>query len=216
MVDFSMFNLNTDLLIIDLEATAGIDKNGNQTNNYIIDIGAVLLNKELQIVSTFESLVKPEENISEFISNLTKIDNDMVENEELFPIVSERLLSWLKDNLEGRSLKKIRLCAWGTYFDIPLLRKVYQKYNLTYPFSGTAFDIKTMALMWHSLSGRKSDKLQVSTVAKEMNITANGEYHRAITDAVVETKILQRVWNDLQGFFIEGKKGVQLFKIQDV
>lgn len=208
-----MFNLNTDLLIIDLEATAGVDSDGNQTNNYIIDIGAVLLDKKLNEVSRFESLVKPEEKITEFITKLTHIDNNMVKNEDLFPIVAERFKSWLVDALDGRSIKKVRLCAWGTYFDIPLLRKVYNKYKIEFPFSGTAFDIKTMALMWHSLSGKKTDKLQVSTVAKAMNIEADGPYHRAITDAVVETKILQRVWKDLQGIFIEGKKGVEHFTL---
>lgn len=204
-----MFNLNTDLLIIDLEATAGVDENGNQTNNFIIDLGAVLLNRKLETVSTFESLVKPEETITDFITKLTHIDNSMVENKELFPDVSMRFHNWLIENLDGRSIKKVRLCAWGTYFDIPLLRKIYNRYKIQYPFSGTAFDIKTMALMWHSLSGRKTDKLQVSTVAREMGIKEDGNYHRAITDAVVEAKILQRVWKDLQGFFIEGKKGVE-------
>lgn len=209
-----MFNLNTDLLVIDLEATAGVDKDGNQTNNFIIDIGAVLLNRELQVVSTFETLVKPEEEISEFITKLTHIDNKMVEDEDLFPVAIDRFHNWLNNSLDGRSIKKVRLCAWGTYFDIPLLRKVYNKYKLDFPFSGTAFDIKTMALMWHSLSGRKTDKLQVSTVAKAMNISAEGSYHRAITDAKVEAEILKRVWNDLQGFFIEGKKGVEHFSIR--
>lgn len=204
-----MFNLNTDLLVIDLEATAGVDENGKQTNNYIIDIGAVLLNKQLEIVSTFESLVKPEEPITEFITKLTNIDNDMVKNQELLPIIAEKFYNWLIESLEGRSIKKVRLCAWGTYFDIPLLRNVYNKYNINYPFPGTAFDIKTMAMMWHSLSGRKTDKLQVSTVAREMDIKADGNYHRALTDAVVEAKILQRVWEDLQGFFMEGKKGIE-------
>ncbi len=208
-----MLNLNTDLLVIDLEATAGVDENGNQTNNYIIDIGAVLLNRDLEIVSTFQSLVKPEESISDFIAELTKIDNKMVMNEELLPSVTTKFHNWLEEALGRPGFKKVRLCSWGTYFDIPLLRNVYNRYNLKYPFSGTAFDIKTMALMWHSLSGKKTDKLQVSTVARTMNIKPEGTYHRAITDALVETKILQRVWNDLQGFFIEGKKGVEHFTI---
>lgn len=204
-----MFTLNTDLLVIDLEATAGVDKNRRQTNNYIIDIGAVLVDKQLEIVSTFESLVKPEEDISEFITKLTGIDNKIVENESIFPQVCEKFHKWLEDSLNGRSIKKVRLCAWGNYFDIPLLRSVYNRYNIEYPFSGTAFDIKTMAMLWHSLSGRKTDKLQVSTVAREMKIEAEGNYHRALIDAVVEAKIMQRVWKDLQGFFIQGKNGVE-------
>ncbi|MBN2617527.1 MAG: exonuclease domain-containing protein [Spirochaetales bacterium] len=208
-----MFNLSTDLLVIDLEATAGSDEKGNQTNNYIIDIGAVLLSKDLEIISTFESLIKPEEEISEFISDLTHITNKMVENKPLFPGVEKEFMNWLVISLNGRSIKKVRLCAWGTYFDIPLLRKSYINYGINYPFSGTAFDIKTMAMMWHSLSGRKTDKLQVSAVAKEMDIVVDGKYHRAITDAVVEAKILQRVWKDLQGFFIEDKSGIKHYSI---
>lgn len=202
-----MLNLNTDLLVIDLEATAGKDEKGNQTNNYIIDIGAVLLDRDLNVISTFESLVKPEEPISDFITELTKIDNSMVEKEDTFPGVAAKFHTWLENSLGRSSFKKIRLCSWGTYFDIPLLRKVYQKYDLEFPFSGTAFDIKTMALMWHALSGRKTDRLQVSTVAKTMDIKAEGTFHRAITDAIVETKIMQRTMKDLQGFFIEGKRG---------
>ncbi|OQY39135.1 MAG: hypothetical protein B6229_04455 [Spirochaetaceae bacterium 4572_7] len=203
-----MFTLNTDLLVIDLEATAGTDENGHQTNNFIIDLGAVLLNKELEVVSAFETLIKPEEEISEFITKLTHIDNEMVNNEEFFPGAIDKFHTWLTNALDGRSIKKVRLCAWGTYFDIPLLRKSYQNYGIDFPFSGTAFDIKTMALMWHSLSGKKTDKLQVSSVAKLMDISAKGKYHRAITDAEVEAKILQRVWADLQGLFVQGKSGV--------
>ena len=48
-----MFKLSNDLLVIDLEATAGVDDNGVQTNNYIIDIGAVFIDRELNIISSY-------------------------------------------------------------------------------------------------------------------------------------------------------------------
>jgi inhibitor of KinA sporulation pathway (predicted exonuclease) len=51
--------LNNDLLVIDLETTSGRDEDGNQTNNDIIQIGAVLLDRELKFVGCFDSLVKP-------------------------------------------------------------------------------------------------------------------------------------------------------------
>ncbi len=208
-----MFKLSNDLLVIDLEATAGVDDNGVQTNNYIIDIGAVFIDRELNIISTFDSLVRPEEPISEFITELTKIDNKMVEKVGLFPEIEEKFMEWVNKCLNGRSLKKVRLCAWGTYFDIPLLRSVYNKYKINFPFSGTAFDIKTMAMLWYSLSGKSTEKLQVSTVAKTMDLKTIGNFHRAITDAKVEAEILKRVFNDLQGIFIDGKNGVELFTI---
>lgn len=202
-----MFTLNTDLLIIDLEATAGTDDKGRQTNNYIIDIGAVLVDKNLNTVSSFSSLVKPEEEITPFITGLTGIDNDMVRDEKLFPEVISQFEEWVLKETGRSNMKKVRLCAWGNYFDIPLLRSLYNKYDREFPFSGTAFDIKTMALMWMSLSGRKTDKLQVSQVAKTMNIIPDGKLHRAITDAKTEAAILLKVWKDLQGVFMPQKDG---------
>lgn len=96
----------------------------------------------------------------------------------------------------------------GNYFDIPLLRKAYAHYGLPFPFSGTCFDVKTMAMTWMALSGRRTDKLGVETVASAMDIQPDGRYHRALTDAVSEAKILKRVFADLLGgFFAPGQPG---------
>ena len=54
----------------------------------------------------------------------------------------------------------------------------------------------------------KTDKLGVGTVAATMGIQPEGRYHRALTDAVTEANILQRIFADLEdGFFAPGLPG---------
>ena len=202
--------LRNELIVIDLEATSNRvhaeDRVAVQTNEFIIEIGAVLLDRELRIVDTFEHLVRPEAPITPFITELTTITPAMVEDQPLWSGVATRFEAWVATH--ARSLRSVRLCAWGTYFDIPLLRRCYTHYGLPFPFSGTCFDVKTWAMLWLALSGRRSDRLTVASVAATMGITPDGPYHRALTDAATTARIAQRVFADLDGgVFLAGSPG---------
>lgn len=200
--------LNQDIIVFDLEATSGKDVLGFQTNNYIIDIGAVYIKKDtLEIVDSFSSLVKPEEYITEFIEKLTGITNAMTDTERLFDEVAKDFEAWARKHA-GDNLKKVLLAAWGNYFDIPLLRKLYMKYHMEYPFIGSCLDVKTLAVAWLALSGHRTDKHSVEHVSDVMGIKPDGAYHRAIVDAKCEGQIFQRVFRDLdQGMFIHVADG---------
>jgi len=195
--------LNSDIVVFDLEATSGKDVCGFQTNNFIIDIGAVYIKKDtLEIVDSFSSLVKPEEYITEFIEKLTGISNAMVDHERYFDEVAKDFEAWIAKHVDNP--KKVMLAAWGNYFDMPLLRKLYQKYKLQFPFIGTCLDVKTVAIAWLALSGHRTDKSSVEHVSNIMGIEPEGAYHRAIVDAKCEGLIFQRVFRDLdQGMFID-------------
>lgn len=195
--------LNTDLIVFDLEATSNqedVDERpAVQTNNFIIEIGAAFLDRELKLVDTFERLVRPEEPITTFITEITSITPAMCEGQPLWKDIGPEFEAWVTRHC--KNIKKVRLAAWGNYFDIPLLRRAYAHYNLRFPFSGTCIDVKTLAMAWMALSGRRTDKLGVETVASAMGIQPEGRYHRALTDAVTEAKIFQRVFVDLKGGF---------------
>lgn len=197
-----MFRLHNPLVVLDLEATA--EKEGRiQKNDYIIDIGAVLLDTDLQITHRFEALVKPGTPVNSFITKLTGITNEMLADRPSWGEVGPDFSRWVKEACGNP--KKARLAAWGNYFDIPLLRRNYEEADLEFPFAGTALDVKTLAFLWLSLSGRRTDKLNLQIMADLMGIKPEGTYHRAITDALVTARVLQRVWQDLQGFHIPGK-----------
>jgi DNA polymerase III subunit epsilon len=196
--------LNNELLVFDLEATSNQEaetKPAHQTNDFIIEVGAVLLDRQLEIVGEFQSLVKPGEAITPFIQGITSITNEMVADQPSWLEVAPQFQKWAQESV--KNIKNVRLCPWGNYFDIPLLRKVYQHYGLSYPWSGTAFDCKTIAMLWCALSGRRTDKLSVSAVAKLMGIEPEGQYHRALVDARTQAKIVQRALKDLSsGYFL--------------
>ena len=202
--------LNNDIVVFDLEATARIDTPEHgppiQTNNDIIEIGAAFLDHSLTLVDTFSHLVRPEEPISSFITELTGLTPEMCATQPLWKDVAPAFEAWVARWCTN--IKTVRLCAWGTYFDVPLLRRSYQRYGLPFPFSGTCFDAKTIAMLWCSLSGRRTDELSVKRVARYMGIAPEGDYHRALTDAVTEAKIVQRVFADLDsGVFVQGTSG---------
>ena len=202
--------LNNELVVLDLEATSNQEISGErpavQTNNFIIEIGAAFLDRDLKIVDTFERLVRPEEPITAFITEITSITPEMCAGQPLWKEVASEFEDWVARHCG--SIKRVRLCAWGNYFDMRLLRDVYARYDRPFPFSGTCFDVKTLAMLWMALGGRRTDKLGVETVASAMGIEPDGRYHRALTDAVTEAKILQRVCADLEGgFFAPGPPG---------
>lgn len=200
-----MFKLHNPLIVLDLEATAGQDVQGRQTNNCIIDVGAVYLDERLEVKGTFQALVKPAEPVTPFITKLTGITPAMVEDQPGFEVVGMDFVRWA-EGLAG-NLKKVRLAAWGNYFDIPLLRKNYHDAGLDFPFSGTALDVKTLAFLWLSQSGRRTDKISLEFFAGHFGLKVDGSWHRALTDAQVTAGTLVGVWNDLQGFFVPVKEG---------
>jgi DNA polymerase III epsilon subunit-like protein len=164
------------------------------------------LDRELNLVSTFEQLVRPEEPITPFITEITSITPEMCAGQPLWKEVAADFEAWAVRYC-GK-IKRVRLAAWGTYFDLPLLRRAYAQYDRVFPFSGTGIDAKTLAMLWMALSGRRTDKLSVEAVASVMGIRPEGRYHRALTDAVTEAKILKRVFADLDGgFFAPGPPG---------
>lgn len=187
--------MDHDFIVIDLEATADYDADGNKVHNDIIQIGAVLLDRDLNEIISFDSLVRSTEKITPFITKLTGITDDQAVNAPTFIDViksfNDKILSKVV------SVRNVHLCAWGTYFDIPLLRKAYMKHKLQYPFTGTALDIKTLAMLWMHLAGYKTNKLSVRRVAKVMNIMPDGNLHNALVDARVEAKIMRKIFYDI-------------------
>lgn len=208
--------LNNDFVILDLEATSNqVDdvRPEKQENNFIIEIGAVYVNSKLEAVSKFSSLVKPEEPVTPFITKITGIKEEDVSNKPKWDVVANQFEEWVRDN--SKNIKNVRLCAWGNYFDMNLLRKVYEYYGLKFPFSGTMFDIKTVAMMYCGLSGEGTRQLSVSHVSNLLGIKPDGQYHRALTDADNTARIFTTAMKDLRdGHFLKTNDSYRYLRIE--
>jgi hypothetical protein len=76
-----------------------------------------------------------------------------------------------------------------------------------YPFSGTAIDVKSLAFLWASLSGRRTDSLGLPHVYRAMGGIVPYRWHRAQEDARATADVLRRVFHDLgRGVFLPGDK----------
>ncbi|KAL0265466.1 UNVERIFIED_CONTAM: hypothetical protein PYX00_010938 [Menopon gallinae] len=159
---------------------------------------ALLKEKNLKtcLLGEFSQLVKPAERITPFIEDLTGITNDMVERAPDFSCVGEQFREWVASYTP--SLKKIRLVAWGAYFDGPLLRRVYEAYEMPFPFSGTIIDVKSIAISVWALLGKRTDQLDLCSCAKTLGISSSKQVHRALADAQLTTEVLIKLWQYLR------------------
>lgn len=191
--------LSQDLIIFDLEATSSLNRAGFQENKNIIQIGAVYLkrveNKTFEITDRFNQLIKPkDEVISPFIEVLTGITNQQVKDKNFFDYAGILFREWANKN---GNIRSTQLCAWGTYFDLPLLRKLYENFEIKYPFYGAAYDVKTWAALWMMLKEIPANDLSLEKMAGIMNIKVEGKFHDALVDAEVTARIALNIFSDL-------------------
>ena len=94
-------------IVFDLEATCG--NTGEFVGSEIIEIGAVKLNRRLEIIGEFNEFVKPMvyPNLSAFCIKLTSITQKDVDTADMFDVVVRRFQEWLGEDY--------LLLSWGNY-----------------------------------------------------------------------------------------------------
>lgn len=79
--------------IVDIETTGGVSQNGGITEV------AAIIHDGSNIVETYQTLINPGRSIPGFITGLTGINNEMVENAPYFYEIAEELFTLLKDKI---------------------------------------------------------------------------------------------------------------------
>lgn len=152
-------------VVFDLETT-GLHANEGDS---IIEIGAVKMSKG-QIIDTFDELIKPPTPISDEISNITGITNEMLKNKDKEEIVVRKFKDWIAD---------LPLVAHNAKFDMSFLKMAYLKYDLG-RIPNTIID--TLGLSRYLESNEKYHNL--ATLVIRYNIPWDEEkHHRANYDA---------------------------------
>lgn len=97
-------------IIFDLEATCweGWDKGHNET----IEIGAVKINDQKEVISEFEQFIRPLKHplLSDFCKKLTSIRQEDIDTAPYFDEGVEKFKEWI-----GFGTEEYVLCSWGFY-----------------------------------------------------------------------------------------------------
>ena len=155
--------------IIDIETTGGsarIEK--------ITEI-AIYLHDGNQISGEFVTLVNPERNIPYFITNLTGITNEMVEDAPRFFEIAKTIV----ELTEGRTF-----VAHNASFDYSFIRQEFK--SLGFNFKRNILD--TVSLSRKLFPGHRSYSL--GNICKDLKITINGR-HRASGDALATVRLFE-------------------------
>ncbi len=155
--------------IVDIETTGG-----SARLEKITEI-AVYLHDGEKITGEYVSLVNPERNIPYFITNLTGITNEMVEDSPRFYEIARDIV----ELTEGRTF-----VAHNARFDYSFLRQEFK--SLGFNFKRSVID--TVALSRKLLPGHRSYSL--GNICKDLKIEINGR-HRAAGDALATVKLLE-------------------------
>lgn len=153
--------------IVDIETTGGY------ADNHRITEVAIYHHDGMQITDHFQTLINPGRRIPQFITGLTGITNEMVEEAPIFEDVAEEIYEWLKDRV---------FVAHNAHFDYSFLKKEFQD-------AGIAFSTRKLCTV---RLGRKIipglDSYSLGRLAESLGISI-ADRHRAFGDAEATAKI---------------------------
>lgn len=149
----------------------------------ILEIGAVKLNDKLEIIDTFEMLVKPNlyKRINPSTKRITKITEEYLVNALSFKEVIKKFFIWCGN--------KVIFCSWGKD-DIIILKRSCDFYkvdilNLDY------IDIQNIYMNKYNIN-----QASLKEVIKTFEIENDKQFHCALNDANYTAQIIQKFDKD--------------------
>jgi DNA polymerase III subunit epsilon len=157
--------------IVDIETTGGSSR-----IEKITEI-AIYQHDGEKITGEFISLVNPERSIPYFITSLTGISNEMVEDAPKFYEIAKKVIEFT----EGRTM-----VAHNARFDYSFIRQEFK--SLGYNFRRNLLD--TVTLGRKLIPGYRSYSL--GNICRELDIEINGR-HRASGDALATVRLFEKL-----------------------
>lgn len=176
-----------DFVILDLEWNGAFSKRLGRFINEIIEIGAVRVDGKLNILDTFEALIRPQvgKKISGKIRSLTNITNEELKGGFVFMQALSRFGKWA----DGAAIM-----TWGTSDILALIENCrYFCGSGRIPFLRKYVDLQ--AYCEHSLQSGNSQQMGLSTAAGLLGIDEDGfDHHRALGDSLLTLRCFQKVY----------------------
>ncbi len=176
-------------MVYDLEFNHQYSKDDKASNITfeVIQIGAVKLNSNLEVVSTFNRLIKPtvHTEIHPFIKDLTQITTEMVNSEKYFSDVYDDFIKFIGN-------KEFTVCIWGTS-DIKELLKNVKFHNLEEIYDLRKYiDVQNLASKY--IKTQKGTKVGLKAAIEFFNLPIEKEFHDAFNDAYYTAQIFKKLY----------------------
>ncbi|MPQ45102.1 3'-5' exonuclease, partial [Clostridium tarantellae] len=184
-------------IIYDLEFNQSYipDKEKIKNSNFklpfeIIQIGAIKLDESLNLISTFNSLIKPTlyTNVHPYVENLTKITNEKLKFCNNFLTVYNKFLNFIGE-------KDVVICVWGLADIKEFLRNLeFQKIN-TNSFPKNYIDVQNCTSKYFNVP--KGSKIGLKNAVQLLNIQIKNEFHDAFNDAYYTTEVFKKIYKSI-------------------
>ena len=180
-------------IVIDLEFNQCYNfKDGNITVNEprcpfeIIQIGAVKLNENFEIIDKANFLIKPKiyNRMHPIVENMTGIKMQNLMNEKAFPEVFEDFVDFL-----GKG--KLVFCVWGSG-DLKALFKNINYYRLNHKLVSKKY-LNVQILAAKYLKRPAGVAIGLKNAITELSLDSELPFHNALNDAIYTAKIFEIV-----------------------
>ena len=149
----------------------------------IIEIGAIRVNKRMEMIDSFHEVVKPQifKKLHYKIQEITHFTNEELQSGRDFKIVVEEFLKWCGE--------EYTFCTWGS-MDLTELQKNMKHYGLERILEFPLFYVDLQKMF----SLRYDDghmKRTLMSAVEHLEIQEDEEFHRALSDAYYTARVLQ-------------------------
>ncbi len=176
-------------IVLDLEATC-YSQNKSDFQSEIIEIGAVKVNDQLEIVSTFDAFVRPILNpeLSYFCKQLTTITQEDIDGAETF----DRVIADFANFIGWFNREPYWLIGWGNY-DKQQLEQDCALHDMSGNWLINYVNLKGE----FSRMRETKRKYGLEKACKMLGIEMEGTHHRGIDDAINTAKIFVKIYDRL-------------------
>lgn len=174
-------------IVYDLEFNQKEKNNDIPLNFEILQIGAVKLDNDLNVVSTFNTFVKPNifPNIHPYIKELTKITEEDVNDAPDFIHAVDNFLNFIGN-------EKYTLCTWGEA-DINEFINNLNFYNIpTSIMKYNHIDIQLYASKFFKYP--KGSRIGLKNTIDILNLPENSTFHNALHDAIYTAEVFKQIY----------------------
>ncbi len=178
-------------IIMDLEWNNAYCKKKKGFMNEIIEIGAVKLDEQLNVVDTFSMFIKAQlgKKLHSRVKELTNITNDDISSGTPFSQTMSLFRKW------SSGPNNIFL-TWGDT-DIRVLIENFRYFNgISFiPFLSNYVNLQKYAQAFMNIS--KADQIGLSTAAEKLGVDLeNYSLHRALDDSLLTADLFKKIYNE--------------------